>query len=211
MQQTLAHEEILRLLAMSSHEIQLRQEGFRHVAGIDEAGRGPLAGPVVAAACILPPDALFAHLNDSKLLSEKQREILFAQITQTAIFGIGIVDEKVIDEINILQATFLAMQKAVAALPTTPDALLLDGNQIPRFDIPAKAIVKGDSLSVSIAAASVIAKVTRDRLLIAYDAEYPQYGFKKHKGYGTAEHLQAIQKWGPCPIHRLSFKRKREF
>ncbi|OGN63979.1 MAG: ribonuclease HII [Chlamydiae bacterium RIFCSPHIGHO2_12_FULL_49_9] len=205
--QKLSDAEILRLNFMSVCEKRLKSEGFQKIAGIDEAGRGPLAGPVVAAACILPDDALFEHLNDSKQLTPEEREILFAQITNNpnVVYGIGIIDEKTVDRVNILQATFLAMHKAVAALPIKPDYLLIDGSQLPIFDIPTEALVRGDSLSVSVAAASVLAKVTRDRLLEKLDADYPQYGFKQHKGYATQQHLDAILRHGPCPIHRKSF------
>lgn len=202
-----AKSEISRLKKMSLYEEQLRSEGFLQIAGIDEAGRGPLAGPVVAAACILPNGAFFEHLNDSKQLTSEQRDILFEQITTCSglFYGIGIVDVETIDEINILRGTLLAMQKAVAALPVKPDYLLIDGNQLPLFSIPAKAIVGGDALSISIAAASIIAKVTRDRMMEKLDAQYPLYSFKKHKGYATPQHLNAIKLHGPSPIHRKSF------
>lgn len=199
--------ELLRLQAMSTFERFFRGHGFQRIAGVDEAGRGPLAGPVVAAACILPDDALFESLNDSKQLTPKQRGSLFAQMTQTpgVHYGLGVVDAETIDRINILQATFLAMQQAVAALTLQPDFLLIDGNRAPSFSIPCEVIVEGDGRSVSIAAASVLAKVTRDRMMQEYDAKYPQYGFAKHKGYGTEQHLEALAKHGPCPIHRKSF------
>ncbi len=192
---------------MSLFEKRLRAEGFLNIAGIDEAGRGPLAGPVVAAACILPENSLFEHLNDSKQLTPEEREILFTQITSFpgVIFGIGIMDVETIDRVNILQATFLAMRKALESLELQPDYLLIDGNQLPHFEIPKEAIVEGDSLSISIAAASIIAKVTRDRLMVELDAQYPGYGFKKHKGYATDQHLEAIALHGPCAIHRKSF------
>ncbi|HSX10770.1 MAG TPA: ribonuclease HII [Chlamydiales bacterium] len=203
----LTDSELSRLQAMSRSEYRLKAEGFQRIAGIDEAGRGPLAGPVVAAACILPPEALFAGLNDSKQLKPEQRELLFAEIVSCPhlLYGIGIVDVKTIDRVNILQATFLAMRKAVESLPAQPDYLLIDGNQLPHFDIPTESLVEGDSLSVSIAAASIIAKVTRDRIMAELDAKWPRYGFRKHKGYATEEHLEAIHKWGPCSIHRKSF------
>jgi len=193
---------------MSVYEKQLTEQGFKKIAGIDEAGRGPLAGPVVAAACILPQGLLFEKLNDSKQLSEKEREILFTAITTSpgSIYGIGIVDVETIDQINILRATHLAMQRAVAALSEKPDYLLIDGNQLPFFEIPREGVIKGDAKSVSIAAASVLAKVTRDRIMTELDAQWPEYGFKQHKGYGTGKHTQAIQKWGVCPIHRRSFE-----
>lgn len=199
--------ELLRLQAMSTFERFVREQGFRKIAGVDEAGRGPLAGPVVAAACILPDGVFFERLNDSKQLTAKQRDELFAQMLQTQglCYGLGIVDAGKIDEINILQATFLAMQHAVAALPQKPDYLLVDGNRSPRFSIPSEAIIEGDARSVSIAAASILAKVTRDRLMEKYDTQYPQYGFSKHKGYGTAQHMAALTAHGACPIHRKSF------
>lgn len=199
--------ELLRLQAMSLCEKRLKAEGFTRIAGVDEAGRGPLAGPIVAAACILPDGVLFENLNDSKQLTPEEREILFSEITTCPhlYFGIGIIDVKTIDRVNILQATFLAMKKAVEALFIQPDYILIDGNQLPSFDIPTESVVEGDSLSISIAAASVIAKVTRDRIMVELDAKWPLYGFKQHKGYATDQHIQAIQTHGPCPIHRKSF------
>lgn len=177
-----------------------------HIAGVDEAGRGPLAGPVVAAACILPANHVYENLNDSKQLSPEERAILFTQITSTAIYAIGVIDVETIDKINILQATFCAMKQAIAALPVPPDYLLIDGNQIPRIEnIPTESMVQGDAKSISIAAASIIAKEMRDRIMEKYDAQWPDYGFKKHKGYATDLHIQAIYKFGPCPIHRKSF------
>jgi ribonuclease HII len=204
----ISEAELFRLNAMSVYEKQLEEQGFKKIAGIDEAGRGPLAGPVVAAACILPPGLLLENLNDSKQLSEKERESLFAAIIASprAIYGIGIVDVETIDQINILRATHLAMQRAVAALSEKPDYLLIDGNQLPFFEIPREGVIKGDAKSVSIAAASVLAKVTRDRIMTELDAQWPVYGFKQHKGYGTEKHTQAIRKWGACPIHRRSFE-----
>ncbi|PIS02722.1 MAG: ribonuclease HII [Chlamydiae bacterium CG10_big_fil_rev_8_21_14_0_10_42_34] len=200
--------ELLRLDAMSICERRLKSEGFCSIAGVDEVGRGPLAGPVVAAACILPENARFSHLNDSKKLSPQIRESLFEKITTFphVVFGIGIVDVKTIDRINILQATFLAMKRAIGALSIKPDYLLIDGNQLPLIDIPSESLVRGDSLSVSIAAASIIAKVTRDRMMDELDIDWPQYGFKHHKGYGTALHLKALLAHGPSPFHRKSFE-----
>ena len=205
--QEFSDSERLRLEAMTLCERRLKSEGFTRVAGVDEAGRGPLAGPVVAAACILPEGTLFENLNDSKQLTPEQREILFAQIIACPhlIYGIGIIDVKTIDRVNILQATFLAMRQAVAALSIPPDYLLIDGSQLPHFEIPTEALIQGDGLSLSIAAASIIAKVTRDRLMIDLDAKYPKYGFKQHKGYATEQHLEAIRQHGHCPIHRKSF------
>lgn len=203
----ISKSELLRLQKMSLHEHRLAALGYQRIAGVDEAGRGPLAGPVVAAACILPPGTLFENLNDSKQLTPEERQRLFDAITSTPhlVYGIGIADVETIDRINILHATFLAMRKAVDALPSSPDYLLIDGNQIPYFVIPTEAIVQGDAASISIAAASILAKVTRDKILHDLDAQYPQYGFKQHKGYATEQHLQAIAQFGPCPIHRKSF------
>lgn len=203
-----AQSELFRLEKMSFSEQRLAKEGFSRIAGVDEAGRGPLAGPVVAAACILPKEAFFEGLNDSKKISSSLRETLFHKITNFPgiDFGIGIIDVETIDQINILQATFLAMQQAVAQLKGKPDYLLIDGNKAPHFQIPTETLEKGDSLSVSIAAASIIAKVTRDRIMHELDQKYPQYGFKQHKGYGTLRHRKAIDNFGACPIHRKSFK-----
>ena len=197
-----------RLLKMSLHEQRLYKLGYQHIAGIDEAGRGPLAGPVVAAACILPCDFLLSHLNDSKQLSSKQRDELFAEITSDSriVYGIGIVSVDRIEEINILRATFEAMQESVVKLSRRPEYLLIDGNQLPAFNYPKEGIVHGDAVSISIAAASIIAKVTRDRIMIEEAARWPQYGFAQHKGYGTAQHLDAIRQLGPCPFHRKTFE-----
>lgn len=192
-------------------ERQAGEAGYRIIAGIDEAGRGPLAGPVVAAAVILHPDRPIPGVNDSKKLSERQRERLFDQITAKAMaIGIGSTPPDLIDRINILQATRQAMLQAVTRLVPSPDALLIDG--ITPIDSPVyqELIKQGDSRSASIAAASIIAKVTRDRLMRAYDQEYPQYGFARHKGYGSAAHLAALRQYGPCPIHRTSFGGVRE-
>lgn len=182
-------------------------QGFRFIAGIDEAGRGPLAGPVVASAVILPPDISIDGVDDSKKLSSEKREILFEIIKEKALsVGIGIISSKVIDEINILEATRKAMLNAVENLTITPDLILIDGITPIKSGIKQLTIKKGDSLSQSIAAASIIAKVTRDRLMLDYDAKHPKYLFAKHKGYGTAEHLERIKEFGPCEIHRNSFK-----
>lgn len=184
-------------------------EGFELICGVDEAGRGPLAGPVCAAAVILPVDLEIEGLNDSKKLTEKRREALYDIITEKAIaYGIGFATEQEIDEINILQATFLAMQRAVEQLSVTPDMVLVDGNREPALQIPVKTIIKGDSLSANIAAASILAKVTRDRLMVEQDALYPQYKFAVHKGYGTRAHYAAITEHGMCPIHRRTFLKK---
>lgn len=197
-------KELARLEGMKLYENKYSE--LTYICGIDEAGRGPLAGPVVAAACILPKDATILFLNDSKKLSEKRRENLFDEIKAKAVsYGIGIVSEKDIDELNILQATYKAMRIAVSQLSVTPDILLNDAVRIPELDLRQVPIVKGDAKSVSIAAASVLAKVTRDRMMLEYDAQYPGYGFARHKGYGTAEHINAIKTIGPCEIHRRTF------
>ena len=179
------------------------------ICGIDEAGRGPLAGPVVAGAAILPVDCEILFLNDSKKLSEKKRDLLFDEIKEKAVaYGIGIVSPQVIDEINILQATYEAMRQAISQLNVIPEILLNDAVTIPGVDIMQVPIVKGDAKSVSIAAASILAKVTRDRMMMEYDQIYPEYGFAKHKGYGTAAHIAALKEYGPCPIHRRTFIKK---
>lgn len=200
------HEEE-RLKRLSLHEDEAREQGFRTIAGVDEAGRGPLAGPVVAAACILPEGLLVEGVDDSKKLTPRQRMELYQRLTQdpSIVYGIGIVDAILIDQINILQATFRAMILAASALATKPDFILVDGSQVPKFVIPTRALVKGDSLSQSIAAASIIAKHTRDQMMADYHAQWPHYGFDSHKGYGTRKHLLAIQMHGACPIHRMSF------
>ena len=181
----------------------------RLICGVDEAGRGPFAGPVVAGAVILSlddPEREILYLNDSKKLSEKKREALYDEIMEKAVsVGVGIVEREVIDEINILQATFLAMQKAIAALDPQPDYILADAVSIPKIAIPQEGIVKGDAKSVSIAAGSIIAKVTRDRIMYEYDKLYPEYGFASHKGYGTKAHIEAIKEYGMLDIHRRSF------
>ncbi|MBQ2446141.1 MAG: ribonuclease HII [Oscillospiraceae bacterium] len=191
-------------------EHELIEQGYELICGVDEAGRGPLAGPVCAAAVILPTDLEIEGLNDSKKLTEKKREALYDIIIEKALaYGIAMVSEKVIDEINILQATFLAMKGAVEAMELTPDYVLIDGNREPDLgQLPVKTIVKGDSRSANIAAASILAKVTRDRYMMEMDREYPQYGFAVHKGYGTKKHYEALTEHGHCPIHRLSFLKK---
>ena len=185
-------------------------EGYSLICGVDEAGRGPLAGPVCAAAVILPLDLEIEGLNDSKKLSDARRRALYDVIVEQAVaYGIAMVDEKTIDEINILQATFLAMRRAVEQLAVTPALALVDGNREPDFsEIPVRTIVKGDSLSANIAAASILAKVTRDRFMEEQDALYPEYGFAVHKGYGTRAHYDALRQYGPCPIHRRTFLKK---
>ncbi len=199
-------EELNRYRAMCSYEDEAYEKGYEIIAGIDEAGRGPLAGPVVSAAVILRRGSFIEGLNDSKKLTPQKRDKLYDIIMKNALsVGVGIVDEKVIDEINILNATKVAMKQAVEKLIINPDILLTDAVKLSEVKIPQISIVKGDAKSVSIAAASVIAKVTRDRFIEKMDSEYPQYGFSKHKGYGTKEHIEAIKKYGICPIHRVSF------
>ena len=179
------------------------------ICGVDEAGRGPLAGPVYAAAVILPRGLVIEGLNDSKKLTEKRREALYDVIVEQAVaYGIGSADEKEIDEINILQATFLAMRRAIAQLSVRPDLALIDGNRDSDFGVPAETVIGGDGKSANIAAASILAKVTRDRVMLDYAKQYPQYGFDVHKGYGTKRHYEALREYGPCPIHRQSFLRK---
>lgn len=194
-----------RLEAMREFERKYGDE-FSCICGIDEAGRGPLAGPVVAGAVVLPKDCEILYLNDSKKLSAKRREELFDEIKEKAVsYGIGMSSSVRIDEINILQATYEAMVHAVEDLGVVPDLLLNDAVTIPQLPIRQVGIIKGDAKSVSIAAASIMAKVTRDRLMTEYAELYPNYGFEKHKGYGSAAHIEAIKKFGPCPIHRNSF------
>ncbi len=202
------HEkELVRMYRMFSYERQYRGDGY--VCGIDEVGRGPLAGPVVAAAVILPEDCDILYLNDSKQLSEKMREKLYDEIMEKALaVGVGMADEKVIDDINILQADYHAMRIAISKLSVTPQILLNDAVTIPGVDIKQVPIIKGDTLSASIAAASIIAKVTRDRMMVAYDGVYPGYGFASNKGYGSKEHIEALKTIGPCEIHRRSFIKK---
>ena len=191
------------------YEHEAAREGFACVCGVDEAGRGPLAGPVCAAAVILPPDIQIEGLNDSKKLTDKKRRALYDVITEQAVsYGIAFADEQEIDEINILQATFLAMRRAFEKLTVTPDIALIDGNRAPGLSCRERTIVHGDALSASVAAASILAKVTRDRLMEEYDAQYPQYGFAVHKGYGTQRHYAALREFGACPIHRQSFLRR---
>jgi len=202
-------KELARLDAMCAFEKDAYEKGYRFIAGIDEAGRGPLAGPVVAAAIILPENVCIFGLNDSKKLTSKQRESLYDEIIEKAVaFSVGIADEKQIDSVNILNATKAAMEKAVSSLKPQPDILFIDAVKLENVKIKQVPIVKGDSKSVSIAAASIVAKVTRDRLIDELDQVYPQYGFKNHKGYGTKEHIEAIKKYGICPIHRISFTKK---
>ena len=191
------------------YEKEAAADGFRTVCGVDEAGRGPLAGPVFVAAVILPYGKMIEGLNDSKKISEKKREALFDEIIRTAeAYSICSVDEKTIDEINILEATKLGMRNAVASLVIKPDAALIDGNQKPGLQIEERTIIKGDSLSASIAAASILAKVSRDRFMLDLDKNYPEYQFAKHKGYGTKLHYEIIDKYGISPVHRVTFLKK---
>ena len=194
------------LQEMQQYERELYAQGVRTIAGIDEVGRGPLAGPVVAAAVILPEDFDLLGVNDSKKLSEKRREELFVQIKEKAVaWAIGMADSRVIDEINILQATKQAMAEAVGSLPVKPDHLLIDAVKLEGLDYPETPIVKGDQKSISIAAASIIAKVKRDDMMITYASKYPGYAFEKNKGYGTKEHYEGLREHGITPIHRRSF------
>ena len=187
-------------------EARARASGFTCIAGLDEAGRGPLAGPVVAAAVVLPNGLLIPGLTDSTQVPEQERERLFDVIREQAVcYGIGVVDEQTIDEVNILQATIIAMERALAPLNPRPDYLLLDAITLPRIPLPQNPLIKGDSRSHSISAASILAKVTRDRLMLELHEKYPQYNFRKHKGYGTSEHLALLREHGPCDAHRKTF------
>ena len=194
------------MMEWTAFEDQARAEGYTCICGIDEAGRGPLAGPVYAAAVVLRPGQVIEGVNDSKKLSEKKREALFDTIcSQCAAYGIGSATEKEIDEINILQATYEAMREAVSKLEPVPQILLNDAVTIPDVTIPQVPIIKGDAKSISIAAASIVAKVTRDRMMVEYDKVMPEYGFASNKGYGAAAHIEALKKYGPSPIHRATF------
>ena len=202
-------EEKLRQEKMWEIEKILKEKGYSHIAGVDEAGRGPLAGPVYAAAVILPEDAELSGINDSKKLTPKKREELYDKITKVAIsYSIFSVDEKEIDEINILNATHKAMNGAVKGLSLKPDYVIIDGNSIKGMELPHETVVKGDAKSISIAAASILAKVARDRYIDEMGKVYPEYGFEKHKGYGTKAHTDAILEYGVCPIHRRTFLKK---
>lgn len=203
-------ELLLQYHEMSAHENELHGQGFLYIAGIDEAGRGPLAGPVVAGAVILPPeeDLVLPGVNDSKKLTHLQRARLLEEIKEKALaWAVGIADVETIDRINILEATKLAMQQAVEKLDPAPQILLIDALRLPRLKQPQRAIIKGDALSVSIAAASIVAKETRDAMMIALDTAYPEYGFASNKGYGSAKHIEAIRQYGPSPVHRRTFIR----
>ncbi len=200
-------KEIERLNVLKEFENKLYSEGLKYIAGIDEAGRGPLAGPVVVGIAIMKPDSFIEGVNDSKKISEKKRELLYEQITNEAIdWSVGIVDQNEIDEINILNATKNALHMAITNLKIKPDRILVDAlEHIDTCGIPYTSIIKGDAKVYSISAASIIAKVTRDRMMKEYDEIYPEYGFAGHKGYGTAKHIQAIKTYGPCPLHRKTF------
>ncbi|MBQ5884219.1 MAG: ribonuclease HII [Clostridia bacterium] len=192
-----------------SYEIQAHEKGYKVVCGIDEAGRGPLAGPVFAAAVILPENYSHPVLNDSKKLSEKKRDAVYDDIIKDAVsYSVGIATEEEIDEINILNATFLAMKRAVDGLNIKPDFAYIDGNQYPKTGVKEETIVKGDGKCISVAAASIIAKVSRDRFMLEVDKEYPEYQFSKHKGYGTKLHYEMIEKYGVSKVHRKSFLKK---
>ena len=191
------------------YEKSAQEKGFRYICGVDEAGRGPLAGPVCAAAVILPDNMIIDGVNDSKKLTEKKREMLFDVIKEKALaYSIAFATVEEIEEMNILNATMLAMKRALDGLEIKADYGMIDGNKLPPLDIPCECIVKGDAKSMSIAAASILAKVSRDRLCYEYAEKYPEYGFDKHKGYGTKLHTEAILKYGPCEIHRMSFLKK---
>lgn len=193
-------------MSLFAYDKALRKQGFFVLAGVDEAGRGPLAGPVVAAAVILPASAVIEGVRDSKKVPERERETLFARITGAAeTYGVGIIDAAEIDRTDILQATRAAMMEALQQLTISPDLVLIDAVRLPALANEQKPIIRGDATSASIAAASIIAKVTRDRLMLQYHEQYPLYGFDRHKGYATAAHISCIRRFGPCPIHRMSF------
>lgn len=208
MSEVLDECERKRLSQLMSYERKACRNGYKVIAGIDEAGRGPLAGPVVAAVCILPRKAMIAGIDDSKKLPPKKRAQIYEKLVNdpNVHFGVGIVDSTEIDRINIYQATIRAMLLAIEQLKILPDYLLVDGLALPHPSIPVEKIIKGDQLSQSIAGASIIAKETRDRLMLEFHETWPEYGFKQHKGYGTEMHCEALRKYGQCPIHRRSFK-----
>ncbi|EKE20869.1 MAG: ribonuclease HII [uncultured bacterium] len=203
----ITNKERYRIKKLHKIESELHLNGYKHIAGVDEAGRGPLAGPVVAAACILPEKFYVKGINDSKKISQEVRERIYDKLIgqKDVIYSIAIVESLIIDRINIHQASLLAMKNAVELLIIKPDYLLFDGCQNPLMPIAFSAIPKGDALCISIAAASIIAKVTRDRIMNDYHKKYPFYGFDEHKGYGTLKHRKALMQYGPCPIHRKSF------
>jgi ribonuclease HII len=200
--------ELFRLQELTLFEKAARKKGFRMIAGIDEAGRGPLAGPVVAASCFFPSDFYVEGVNDSKKLSTARRSAIFQELISIdqVHYSVGVIDHTIIDEINIYQATIRAMIESVDGLSVTPDYLLVDGLDLPHPSIPGEGIIKGDQKSQLIAAASIIAKESRDMLMVEYHEQWPEYGFDRHKGYGTQAHREAIKKYGPCPIHRRSFE-----
>lgn len=199
--------EAQRIEALKKYEYMAYEQGFQYIAGVDEVGRGPLAGPVAAAAVILPRDFCLSGVNDSKALSEKKRQSLVGQIKQEALaWSVAVLSPEYIDRENILNATREAMRMAIKALRPVPDYLLIDAVKIPDIKIKQLPIIKGDALSISIACASIIAKVERDEMMKNYDTLYPNYGFARHKGYATREHILALQQYGPCPIHRKSFE-----
>mgnify|MGYP004504774533 CR=1 FL=1 len=200
-------KEEQRLIELKKQEKELENKGFKYICGIDEAGRGPLAGPVVVASVIMPEDSMIEGVNDSKKISEKKREKLYDQIIEEAIcYGVGIIGQDEIDEINILNATKKGLTMSLKELTTKPDLIIVDAlTHIDTMGIPYESIIKGDAKCYSIAAASIIAKVTRDRIMREWDKVYPEYGFERHKGYGTAAHIAAIKEYGPCPIHRETF------
>lgn len=198
-------------MSLLSYDRKYRKQGYELIAGIDEAGRGPWAGPVVAAAVIFPPDIALEGLRDSKKLSPKRREKLFTKITGSALaVGIGVVGHETIDSVNILRAAHIAMKEALDSLSAPPELVLVDGRPVPSLGRDHIAIVRGDGKSASIAAASIIAKVTRDRIMERMASDFPQYGFERHKGYGTKEHFEALMRFGPCPFHRKTFRPVRE-
>ena len=199
--------ELERLIKLKEIENDLYSKGMNYICGIDEAGRGPLAGPVVVASVIMPKDSMIEGVNDSKKISESKREQIYEKIIEEAIsYGVGIIDQKEIDEINILNATKKGLTTSLKELKVRPDIILVDAlTGIDTLQIPYQSIIKGDAKAYSISAASIIAKVTRDRIMRQWDEIYPQYGFAKHKGYGTAAHIAAIKEYGICPLHRLSF------
>ncbi len=205
--------QIAKVNKLMHYEMQARKKGYRFVAGIDEDGRGPLAGPVVVAGGILPPGMFLEGINDSKKLTSRQRDYFYETIVNSpgVHYGIGIVDHKTIDEVNILQATIRAMAMAVKKISHIADYLLVDGLKLVYPSIPGEKIIKGDTVSQSIMAAAILAKVTRDRFMRKYDELWPEYGFKDHKGYGTKIHREAIMKYGPCHIHRMSFEPIKSF
>lgn len=195
-----------RLAEMKTREAELHDDGYRYIAGVDEVGRGPLAGPVVAAAVILPEDFDVPGIDDSKKLSEKRREELYDVIVEKAVaFGIGMADHQVIDDINILQATKEAMRQAIDKLEQKPDYIIFDAMKIDDVDIPQESVIKGDAKVLAVAAASIVAKVTRDRMMVEYSAEFPGYAFEKNKGYGTKAHYEGLRRQGMCRIHRRTF------